>query len=68
MDEVLNALRANKEATETREGELWGVVYLDNAKARLKMSGAQFAGYLSALTAKGLYVSFDDDCFGLVKL
>lgn len=68
MDETLKALRANKENLETRNGETWGIVYLDNAKADLKISGAQFAGYLSALKAKGLYVSFDDGIFGSVKM
>lgn len=69
MDKVLTALRANKEALEIIDGSNWGMVYLDNAKADLKgISANQFAGFLSALKASGLYLPTSDAAFGLVKM
>lgn len=68
MDKVLFSLRANREATETINGEQWGVVYLDNAHLAT-ISAHKFAGYLSALKAEGLYMPCNGDpCFGYVKL
>lgn len=60
--EVLKALRDNAESDcfYQPENEHWMCVYLDNAKADLKMSAHEFAGYLSALTERGLYQAYDD--------
>jgi len=66
-DSVLASLRANVEGRMTRNGQEWGQVYLDNAKPD-GMNRHQFAGYLSALTERGLYKAQGDDCFGDVLI
>lgn len=69
MEQVLAALRTNKEALEIIDGATWGMVYLDNAQADCRgISANQFAGFLSALKAAGLYLPTGDVCFGLVKM
>lgn len=67
MDKVYFSLRENREATETIDGEDWGVVYLDNARLAT-ISAHAFAGYLSALADVDLYMPSGDPAFGLVKL
>lgn len=59
---VLKSLRDNHE--NARNG--WGSIYLDNAGGGF--SKRAFAGYLSALTEKGLYKSQEDGAFGDVDL
>lgn len=51
---ILNALRANAENLETRNGETWGSVYLDNIKLA-DMDPRKFAGYLRWLQRLGVY-------------
>lgn len=67
--DLLARLRANIESEELRaDGSRWGDGYLPNARPHT-MSGHQFAGYLSALEAAGLYekMADADGFFGLVK-
>ncbi len=66
---VLEALRANVEGDRQvrADGSVWHQVYLDNAFADLKINRSAFAGYLSALTRKGFYVSQEDGFFGDVR-
>lgn len=66
--DLLTRLRANVESEELRHADdsRWGTVYLDNACTGT-MTAHQFAGYLSALEAAGLYEKMDG-FFGLVKL
>jgi hypothetical protein len=59
---VLKSLRDNHESV---HGD-WGSVYLDNAGGGF--SSRAYAGYLSALTEKGLYKSQEDGAFGDVDL
>jgi hypothetical protein len=69
-DHLLAALRSNVESTLTRaDGSTWGCVYLDNAYADATLIGSrhEFAGYLSALTAQGVYRPIDKQ-FGDVRL
>jgi hypothetical protein len=66
--EILNALRSYAESTTEKEnGEIWASVYLDNARPN-NMTANQFAGYLSALQAAGLYKPVDGYAFGEVKI
>lgn len=51
---ILASLRHEYESTETFKGEEWGTVYLDNVRPA-GITAHQFAGFLSALEAKGLY-------------
>lgn len=62
---ILAALRAHVEAFEDTT-ELWGSVYIDNAKPE-NMPARSFAGVLSALERKGLYRPQGDDAFGYVR-
>ncbi len=64
--EVLAALRAEVEGFEHTD-EVWGSVYIDNAKPDA-MSPRAFAGVLAALERKGLYRSQGDDAFGYVRM
>lgn len=63
---VLEALRSHYESTTVRHDGEWGTVYLDNASVE-GVSRHAFAGYLSDLTQKGLYLPIDK-YFGEVKL
>lgn len=69
---VLDALRANIEYEQERDGTLWGAVYLDNAKwaADWFVSAHEFAGYLASLHARDLYRPWGgaDAYFGWVRL
>ena len=67
--EILKALSAHTEGDvrEDVSGNKWQYVYLDNARPD-GMSAHSFAGYLSALEAAGLYISYGDDCFGQVRI
>lgn len=51
---LLARLRDEVEYTEEIDGEVWGVVYLDNVRTK-EVPPHQFAGYLSALEAAKLY-------------
>ena len=65
---VLAALRSAAESySRDIDNARWGMVYLDNARPR-GMSRHQFAGYLSALKAEGLYAQTSDAAFGEVKM
>ena len=65
--EILVNLRAYAESTSTYlDGSTWASVYLANAKPST-MTPHRFAGYLSTLEARGLYVR-EDGFFGRVKL
>jgi len=65
---ILTALRAEYENIETIDGAEWGIVYLDNTRPD-GCNRHQFAGFLSALEAQGLYRSFDGEPdFGMVKI
>jgi hypothetical protein len=64
-DQVLASLRAS---TESHTDE-WGMVYLDNARARLAgMSDKSFRSYLARLSRDGLYKPVDGYAWGEVKL
>jgi hypothetical protein len=65
---VLEALLAEVESVSTcADGTKWGQVYLDNARPE-GISVRSFRSCLAALSAKGLYQSQGDDCFGDVRL
>lgn len=64
---VLSNLRANTESTETRDGVVWGSVYLDNARPS-GMSDKVFRAALSQLAKAGLYKVIDGYAFGDVRL
>lgn len=75
QEAVLRALRASGEGEDkSSDGKSWRVVYLDNAKDRLKViegveiSGHQWAGQLGALRKMGLYRPLDSyGTFGKVQ-
>jgi hypothetical protein len=53
--------------TETHpDGAVFADIYLANAKPA-GMRPHVFAGHLSALKEAGLYETYDDDCFGIVR-
>lgn len=63
-DTLLADLRKAVEATDIdADGVEWGTVYLHNVG-----SGHSFAGFLSALTARGDYRPTSDAHFGRVKM
>lgn len=63
-DMILKLLRQNAE-DETQPG--WRLVYLDNARPS-DVSPHAFAGFLSALEARGLYEVYDNFAWGVVKM
>jgi len=67
--QVLKALQKHSEGgiREDVSGNKWKDIYLDNARPD-GMSPRSFSGYLSALEAAGLYISYGDDCFGQVRI
>lgn len=66
QQELHQSMMKGHESTETRNGEVWGEVYLDNFAAKYE-NKHQFAGDLSALKESGVYRGIDGD-FGMVKL
>lgn len=65
---VLDALRSAAESySRDIDNARWGMVYLENARPS-GMSRHQFAGYLSALKAEGLYAQTCDAAFGEVRM
>lgn len=65
---ILAALRSAAESySRDIDNVRWGMVYLDNARPN-GVSRHQFAGYLSALKAEGLYAPTCDPAFGEVRI
>lgn len=64
IKEVLEALRANVEYS---DDDVWGTVYLDNARPS-GMSEKSFRSYLAALSKDGLYKVIDGYAWGAVRL
>lgn len=67
LEKVLGALRANAEGEAEINGKEYWTVYLDNASYDSGVEGKAFAGTLSQLEQRGLYLSDDQDkYFGYV--
>lgn len=65
--QVFTSLRSHAESTETWNGEMWGSVYLDNARPA-SMSDKVFRAALTTLAKAGLYKAVDGYAFGDVRL
>jgi hypothetical protein len=64
----MNTLTALRKAAEYDE-DGWGMVYLDNAHAKLPgMSPTVFRAHLASLSKNGLYKPVDGYAWGMVKM